>query len=84
MIPIHELLSRIHWDRDFGTGNFIIGYYDRVTDTIIRVPLVELHFEPGDRFSFDLVDEAGEVHSIPLHRIKEVFRDGVLIWQRKH
>jgi uncharacterized protein (UPF0248 family) len=82
MIPIHELLNRIRWDRDFGRADFLIGYYDRVTDEIIRVPLAELYFEPDDHFSFELVDHAGELHSIPLHRIREVFRDGALIWQR--
>lgn len=82
MIPIHELLNRIRWDRDFGQAVFVIGYYDRVSDEIIRVPLAELYFEPGDHFAFDWVDDAGELHSIPLHRVREVFRDGVLIWRR--
>ncbi len=84
MIPIHKLLSRIHWDKSFGKGQFEIGYYDRVEDTIIRVPLREILFEPGDRSSFKIVDADGEVHSVPLHRIKEVYRDGELIWHRKH
>ena len=84
MIPIHELLSRIRWDPNFGRADFVIGYYDRVSDEIIRVPLAALYFEPDDHFSFDLVDDTGELHSIPLHRIKEVFRDGELIWQREH
>ncbi len=39
MIPIRELLSRIRRDKAFGQGEFIIGYYDRVEDAIIRVPL---------------------------------------------
>lgn len=84
MIPIHELLNRIRWDEDFGRGEFVIGYYDRVEDRIIRVPLRELFFEPGDHFAFDLIDTAGELHSIPLHRIKEVRRNGELIWHREH
>ncbi len=83
MIPIQELLSRIRWDRDFGRADFVIGYYDRVTDGIIRVPLADLYFEADDHFSFELVDDTGALHSIPLHRIREVFRDGVLIWQRQ-
>lgn len=29
MIP-HELLSRIHWDPEFGRGEFKIGYLDHV------------------------------------------------------
>jgi uncharacterized protein (UPF0248 family) len=83
-MPIHELLNRIRWDRNFGQGNFVIGYYDRVEDRIIRVPLREIFFEPEDHFSFDLIDHDGGLHSIPLHRIKEVYKDEVLIWHREH
>lgn len=84
MTPIHELLNRIRWDRDFAQDDFRIGYYDRVEDRIIRVGLKELFFEPDDHFSFDLIDEEGELHSIPLHRIKEVYKNGELIWHREH
>ena len=76
-------MSRIRRDKKFGQADFIIGYYDRVEDRIIRVPLRELYFEPGDHFSFDLIDHEGALHSIPLHRIREVFRDGERIWHRE-
>jgi len=84
VIPIHELLNRIRWDREFGQGNFVIGYYDRVEDRIVHVPLRELFFESGDHFSFDLYDHEGVLHNIPLHRIKEVYKDKELIWHREH
>jgi len=83
-MPIHELLSRIRWDRQFGEGSFVIGYYDRLEDGIIRVPLRELFFQPDNHFAFDLIDNDGMLHSIPLHRIREVYKDGKLIWQRAH
>lgn len=84
MIPIHELLNRIRWDPEFGQGRFTIGYFDRVAGGIVRVPLAELFFETDDRFDFHLVDDQGTTHAIPLHRIKEVYRDGELIWHRAH
>jgi uncharacterized protein (UPF0248 family) len=84
MIPIQELLNRIHWDAEFARGEFVIGYYDRVEDRIIEVPLRELYFDPGDHFSFQLLDEEGETHTIPFHRIKAVYKDGRLIWHREH
>jgi uncharacterized protein (UPF0248 family) len=84
MIPIHELLSRIRWDRQFGEGDFMIGYYDRVEDTVIRVPMRELFFQPDNHFAFDLIDQDGELHSVPLHRIREVYKNGKLIWHRTH
>lgn len=84
MTPIHELLNRIRWDEEFGRGDFRIGYYDRVDERLIQVALKEVFFEPDDHFSFDLIDEEGTLHSIPLHRIKEVYKDGELIWHREH
>lgn len=60
MIPIQEPLNRIHWGPDFGRGEFIIGYYDRIEDDIIKVPPRELYFNPEDHFSFRLLDTAGK------------------------
>ena len=37
MIPIHHLLSRIRWDPDFGRGEFVLGYYDRILEEVVRV-----------------------------------------------
>lgn len=82
MIPIHQLLSRIRWDPEFGRSEFVLGYYDRVEDRILRVPLREVSFDPSDHFACQILDAEGAAHSVPLHRIREVFRDGVLIWQR--
>jgi uncharacterized protein (UPF0248 family) len=83
MIPIQDLLSRIRWDPEFGKGRFEIGYYDRLDGRIVVVPLQELHFQEDEHFSFQLVDEDGITHTIPLHRIKQVYRNGELIWHRE-
>lgn len=84
MIPIHELLNRIKWDDDFGQAEFIIGYYDRIENEIIMVPLKAMTFDREDHFDFELIDDIGEKHTIPLHRIREVYRNSQLIWQRDH
>ena len=82
MIPIQEILNRIRWDREFGKGSFEIGYFDRIESRIIRVPFDALQFEAGDHFCFEITDIAGEVHTIPYHRVHQVYRDGRLIWNR--
>lgn len=82
MIPIHELLDRIHWDPAFGRGRFALGYYDRVSDEVVVVSMEEIRFEKGDHFAFEFLDEDGETHSVPLHRIRDVYRDGERIWHR--
>ena len=84
MIPIHELLNRIRWDRAFSEGEFSIGYYDRLKAEIIIIPLDKAIFDKEDHFNFSFVDETGEVHTIPLHRIKQVYKNGELIWHREH
>jgi uncharacterized protein (UPF0248 family) len=82
MIPIQQLLSRIRWDPEFGRGKFSIGYYDRIARQIIRVPLARLTFETDSHCSFEAIEADGSVHSVPYHRVREVYRDGELIWQR--
>jgi len=82
MRPIQDLLARIRWDADFGRGRFRIGYWDRVTDRLLYVDLRETMVDADNPSLFALVDEDGAVHEIPLHRIREVWRDDVLIWQR--
>jgi uncharacterized protein (UPF0248 family) len=82
MTPIHELLSRIRWDKEFGQGCFEIGYYDRMARTIQRVALREIVFPPEERRLFETVDECGRFQRIPFHRVREVYRDGQLVWQR--
>ena len=84
MIPVQKLLNRIRWDEEYAKSDYLIGYYDRSEDRIIRIRFRELAFPPDDHFSFQLMDEEGELHDVPYHRVKEVYRDGVLIWHREH
>jgi len=83
MITIEALLQRIRWDSGFGQGCFTIGWYDRLQRRLICVPLEQIHLERGNHFSFTAVEPDGSVHEVPFHRVREVRRDGVLVWQRK-
>ncbi len=82
MMPIRELLDRIRWDREFGTGRFEIGYEDHTAREILRVPFEKIKFTEGDRSSFQVEDEDGRVKTIPFHRVREVCKDGHLLWRR--
>jgi len=82
MIPIHELLNRIRWDPEFAKGNFQLGYYDRAEDRIILVPLMEVSFPAENPQTFQLTDIEGQMHRIPLHRVREVYKDSERIWHR--
>ena len=82
MIPIQDLLNRIRWDDAFATGYFVIGYHDRIRGEIIQVPLQDVEFVPGNHFFFQFTGPNGTVREVPLHRIREVYKNGELIWHR--
>jgi uncharacterized protein (UPF0248 family) len=82
MIPIEDLLHRVQWDPGFAGAEVLVGYLDRVGHRIVRVRFDRIHLTRGDHFSFDAVEDDGSVHEVPLHRVREVWRDSVLIWQR--
>ena len=82
MQPIQQLLHRIKWDAEFGKGEFAIGYYDRVAHEENIVPFASVSFDPQQPSSFSFHDEDDIVHHVPLHRVRTVYKDGVVIWQR--
>ena len=83
MIPIQDLLHRIRWDPDFGKAEFVVGYFDRLSGALVRVPMRRIRFPTGEHFAFEAVEDDGAVHNVPLHRVREVWRDGELIWHRE-
>jgi uncharacterized protein (UPF0248 family) len=82
MVPIQDVLHRIQWDPAWRGGLFEIGYLDRVAGTIVRAPAGALRLEGGAHASLTLRDDDGAIQQIPLHRIRQVWRDGSLIWDR--
>jgi uncharacterized protein (UPF0248 family) len=80
--PIHELLNRIRWDKAFGQARFQIGFLDRFEGVLHRVALQAVVFPEDERHVFQIVDAAGQVRRIPFHRVREVYKDGRLIWRR--
>ncbi|WP_374086889.1 DUF504 domain-containing protein [Methylomicrobium lacus] len=84
MKPVQEMLNRMRWDKTWADDEFKIGYYDRIEKRIIVVAFKEIFFPKDDHFSFELIDQEGELHSVPYHRVKAIYRNGCLIWQREH
>jgi uncharacterized protein (UPF0248 family) len=83
MQPIHELLNRIYREPEFGRGTFEIGYYSRQEKKVIRASFKEVTQYPGRKFSFHVFDEDNIAHSIPMHWVQEIYKDGELIWKRE-
>ncbi|MCL7419855.1 MAG: DUF504 domain-containing protein [Methylobacter sp.] len=84
MMPIQDLLNRIRWDEEFGRAQFQIGYYDRIAHALVLKALADITFPKDSRSIFEWNDAEGVTHTVPLHRIKQVIRNGKLIWQRSH
>jgi uncharacterized protein (UPF0248 family) len=82
VITIRALLDRIRWDPEFGRGELTIGYYDRIERRVVSVPFARIRLVPGNHFSFTAIAADGVAHEVPFHRVREVHRDGALIWQR--
>jgi uncharacterized protein (UPF0248 family) len=82
MRPLQELLSRIRWDKEFGKGRFEIGYDDHLEKRSVRILFEEIVFQEGNPFYFHARNPDGQMVAIPYHRVREVYKDGTLIWQR--
>lgn len=82
MLPIHKLLSQLRWDPRYRSGRYVLGYYDRVVRRVLHVPFALIRFPTDAPREFDLWDEYGAHHRIPFHRVRQVFRDRRLLWER--
>jgi uncharacterized protein (UPF0248 family) len=83
MVPIQDVLHRIQWDPACRGSAFDIGYLDRIAGTIVRVPFGELHLDGGARPALTVCGIDGAILRIPLHRVRQVWRDGVIFWERR-
>jgi uncharacterized protein (UPF0248 family) len=84
MQTINELLNRIHWDPEFGKGEFELAFLDRARQEMIRLPLRKISFVRGEHFFFYYFDDENVEHSVPFHRIKDVYKNGECIWHRDY
>ena len=82
MEPLRSFLNRIRWHPELASGTYELGVYDRVQDAVVRVPLDTVRFEPGNAFAFFLENVEGQTLTVPLHRVRAVYRDGELVWSR--
>lgn len=81
-MPLEDLLHRVQWDSEFGRGAFALGYVDRIAGGEQVVRFRDIHLDRRRPGMFTVVDEAGFVRHVPLHRVRTVYKDGVVIWQR--
>ena len=79
MQPIQDLLNKIEWDERENPQKYSIFYFDRVLNKLIEIPYAKLKKIEG---SFMVLNNEEE-SNIPLHRIKKVAKNNIIVWQRK-
>lgn len=79
MQPIQDLLNKIKWDERENSDDYSIFYLDRVLNKLIEIPYAKIKKLEGSFMILDNLDET----NIPLHRIKKVMKNNVVVWERK-
>ena len=79
MITIHDLLNKIKWDKRENPEEYFILYYDRVLDTLLKIPYTRIKRIEGSFMVLDNEDES----NIPLHRVRKVMKNNVVVWERE-
>jgi len=75
MVPIQDLLNKIKWDKRENPSEYIIFYFDRILKKLIKIPYTKIKKLEG---SFMVLDNEEE-SNIPLHRIKKVMKNNVVV-----
>ena len=79
MQPIHKLLNKIKWDKRENPKEYSIFYFDRILKKLIKIPYTKIK-RIEDNF---MVLDNKEESNIPLHRIRKVSKDDIVVWERK-
>ena len=75
---IGDLLNKIRWDKNLKPEEYSIVYFDRIAEKSFEVPFKSIAREGN----FIKVIRPGKEINIPLHRIRQVKRNGKVIWER--
>jgi len=79
MQPITDLLNKIKWDKREKPEDYEIFYLDRISKKQIKIPFTAIKRIEG---SFMVIARNDEDVEIPLHRIRQVKKKGVVVWKR--
>jgi len=80
MMPIHELINKIKWDPNEKPATYLLSYYDRILKSLVEFRFDEI---ASMEDSFIQLHKEDKLVSIPFHRIKQVKKDGTIVWKRR-
>ena len=79
MLPIRHLLNKIKWDKRENPEDYSLFYFDRISKELIKINYIDIKkFEDN----FIVVEKNNEESFIPMHRIKEVRKNNLVVWKR--
>lgn len=78
MMYIGDFLNKLRWDKNLKAEEYTIVYFDRIAEKSFEVLFTEI----GRESNFMLIRRNNQEVHIPLHRIREVRRNGNVVWER--
>lgn len=79
MMYILDLLNKIKWDQNLNPEEYVIVYFDRMDKSKKEIKFNKI--KDFNNLTLVLEIEGKEIE-IPLHRIREVKKEGKIIWKR--
>ena len=79
MLYILDLLNKIKWDKKENPEDYSIAYFERINNKKENLKYSEIKTIKG---GFIVLNKKDKESYIPLHRIREVRKKGVVIWKR--
>lgn len=79
MRTILEIINKIKWDKSENPEEYIFAYEDRVEHKLKEIKFTDIIRMEGNFMVLQHDDEEVEV---PLHRIREVRKKGIVVWKR--
>ena len=80
MQQIKDLLNQIRWDKRKKPEEYSVHYFDRVKKGLMEIKYNGIKRLEG---TFMVIEKNSEETSIPLHRVRQVRRNGKLVWERR-
>jgi uncharacterized protein (UPF0248 family) len=75
---IGDLLNKIRWDKKVNPEEYTLLYFDRIDEKLYEVSFTAI----ARKGNFITILKDGKEYSVPLHRIRQVKRNGKLVWER--
>lgn len=75
-----EFFDKIRWDGREKPEDYEVLYFDRIEKKLIPLPYTKILRIEGNSM---VIERNGEEIDIPLHRVRQVKRKGVIVWQSR-